>query len=191
MVKSQQEINYENALKAKKDAQEKLAQANEVLLNAKTDYGNSKTEFSKYKKISACGLIFYTSIDDNFDYSSQSQFQCIVIKNAFNNGTFNKGENAKIDYDKALGNLNTAENSLKTAKINYDSASSIAEAAYKDWLDWKKANMSAEELESFNELEAEQEGTELRLSAWKWAGIIGGAFVVALAAWYLWKKFKS
>lgn len=197
MGKSVQEINYEEALKVKAEAQKLYSEAQKELGEAKVRVETNVGRVKRYGYINCGGFTFYfdKNARSSEDFNSQVTsfpFGCAAYYKGWKETAEHKaGVQVSTDLGSAESQLSSAIANEQQAKINYDNSVQAANAAYQDWIEWKKANMTAEELADFQELEDKAKGTALRMDAWKWAGIIGGVLVFGFGAWYLWKRIKG
>lgn len=196
MAKSQFEINYENALAAKDQAAKALQDANQAIINKEKEIAQAEANLGNYGTWDCQGYTFYYDPQKTQVSQLQSASAVTGCGTLYNNVWSKTADHQKGQgYADAINTAKSALAQLKTtatqAKSTYDAATAIADAAYQDWLEWKKSNMTPEELDKFLELEQKASAGALRMDAWKWAGIIVGVLALGFGVWWLMKKFRG
>ena len=199
MAKSQMEINYDNALAAKSKALNdyNLEKAeNTKLIKSESD---AKLNFDKIYWFDCKGTR-YPFIDLPEDKKANLPQACSfpmanVWVNILNSPSIlpsiNKAKEFIRIYNEAIANTDAEEIILGNKKDSYDDAVKKATEAFKDWQEWKMANMTAQEAQDFLDVEQSAAGFGLRMSAWKWTAVGIGVLLFAWGAWWLIKRMKG
>lgn len=194
MAKSQQEINYENALAEKDKAQKNLSEANNNVNNQQLAIQTSQSNYDAIGKYDCgSGIMYYESQDlINTLTTLANTLGCAkAYQVAQGSPSQAKGVQLLAVLEQEKSQLTTYQQAVQTAKTAYDTATQNASNAYNDWLEWKKSNMSASELQEFLDVQQALEGGKLRMSAWKWFAIGGGVLLFAWLGFRIWKRAKN
>ena len=195
MAATQFEINYENALKAKNDAQAVYNKANTDYINNKKFTNDAKVKFAQ------CSICEIGGV--NFRYK-HNEISCATIKAQISpenaQGLFSTVWSTQHhqkdcdqwnnDYATAAGKEEGLLATVEIARAAYQVAEIAAKKAYEDWLEWKKSNMSASDLAEYLELEQAGEAFGLKLDTWKWVGIGIGSLAFLFGVWWILRRFK-
>jgi hypothetical protein len=195
MSATQFEINYENALQAKDEAQQAYTDANNAYLANQQYLTNAKVENDKYADCVIESINFI---------HLKTKTDCATIKAAVPSGkasalytmvwknfpdTIN-GLNARSNYATAVAKDAGLKATADDARAKYQEASIVAQNAYDDWMNWKVSNMTPEELDEYAEVGQQAELFGLKMAVWKWVAIGVGLLLFIFAAWWILRKFK-
>lgn len=101
-----------------------------------------------------------------------------------------KPKNAYESYPGVKNKYNSAVNKYNSAVTNFELAKKNSENAYDAFIEFKKANMTPQELADQLELEQKEKIFGLKRDIWKWIAIGGGVLGFIFVAFLILKRFK-